>query len=189
MQKIYTAGGYVKHDLKNDHSIRYMFGGKTSALKPLGRSLKNSPIIARPPRNAAEAMAVTKATLCRYNAVRKTRNGPAFYKEQKQYLDMVRNGQVRSVLLFKNGRNVGIASLADIPRPEARKSSTFTWSWIDKRLPKAECEDARYKITRWVKDNAQPHMASANFDYNKESQKDESRFGLKPYRIFFTRKK
>ena len=93
------------------------------------------------------------------------------------------------MLLFKNGRNVGIASLADVPRLEGGKSITFTWLWIDKRLSKGEYADARYKATKWAKDNAQPHIASANFAYNKEAQRDDSRFGLKPCRIFFARKK
>lgn len=183
------AGGCVKHKLKTDHVIRYLFGGKTAALKPLGKPLKDSPIIARTQKNSAEGVAVTKATLCRKFAGQRGKNGPAFYKEQKRYLDMIRKGKVNSVLLFKNGRNVGIASLADVPRLEGGKSSTFTWFWIDERLPKAEYEDARYKATKWVKDNAQPHMASANFDYNKGTQKDDLRLGLKPCRIFFARKK
>jgi len=76
-----------------------------------------------------------------------------------------------------------------VPRLEGGKSSTFTWFWLDKSLPKAEYEDARYKATKWAKDNSLPHMASANFDYNKEAQKGDSRFGLKPCRIFFARKK
>jgi len=182
-------GGCVRHELKNDYVIRYLFGGKTSELKPLGKPLKNSPISARAPRNAAEALAVTNETLCRDSAQKRRKSGPAYFKERKRYLDMIRKGQVKSVLLFKNGRNVGIASLADVPRLEGGKSSTFTWLWIDKRLPKGEYEDAMYKATKWAKDNAQPHMASANFDGNKESQKGDSRFGLRPCRIFFARKK
>ena len=182
-------GGYVRHNLKNDHVIRYTYGGKTSALKPLGKQLKNSPIVARAPRNAAEALAVTKATLGQDSSSKRKKSGPAYFKERERYYGMIRKGAVKSVLLFKNGRNVGIGSIVDIPRVDGSKSSTFTWSWVDKRLPRAEYEDARYKMTKWAKENAQPYMASANFDYNKESQKDDSRFGLKVYRISFSRKK
>jgi len=183
------AGGCVQHKLKSDYVIRYLFCGKTGSLKPLGKALNNSPVTARVPKNVAEAVAVTKATPCRKSAGQRANNGPAYYKEQKRYLDMRQRGKVKSVLLFKNGKNVGIASLADVPRLEGGKSSTFTWFWLDKSLPKAEYEDARYKATKWAKDNSLPHMASANFDYNKEAQKGDSRFGLKPCRIFFARKK
>lgn len=181
-------GGYVRHNLKSGYVIRYMYGGKTSALKPLGKPLANSPITARAPRNVDEALEVTNATLCRDSSVDRAKNGPAYNKERKLYFGMIKDGKVKSVLLFKNGRNVGIASLTDIPRLEGGKSSTFTWFWIDKRLSKAEYEDARYKATKWAKANAQPHMASANFDGNKETQRDDSRFGLKPCRILFARK-
>ena len=183
------AGGCVTHKLKTDHVIRYLYSGKTAGLKPLGKPLKNSPIVARAPKNAAEALAVTLATLGRDASSRRDKSGPAYLRERKMYLGMIRKGKVRSVLLFKNGRNVGIASMADVPRLEGGKSSTFTWFWIDKRLPRAEYEDARYKATSWAKEASQPHMASANFDYNKETQKDDSRFGLKPCRIFFARKR
>lgn len=182
------TGGFVRHGLKNDYVIRYMYGGKTSTLKPLGREMKASPIVARAPRNAKEALAVTRATLCRISAAKRKQKGPAYAKELKAYLALVNKGKVKSVLLFKNGRNVGIASLMDGVRLDGKKSSTFTWSWFDKRLPKAEYDDARFKATSWVKKNAQPYVGSANFDYNKESQKEDSRLGLQPYRIFFARK-
>lgn len=182
-------GGYVRHNLRNDYVIRYVYEGKTSALKPLGKPLKNSPITARAARNPDDAMEVTKATLCQDSEAKRRKSGPAYFKERKRYLDMIRKGEVKSVLLFKNGKSVGIASLVEQPRLEGGKNSTFSWLWIDKRLPKGEYEDAIYKATKWAKDNAHPYMASANFDYNKESQADDSRFGLKPCRIFFARKK
>lgn len=182
------AGGAVKHALKNNYVIRYMFGAKTSALKPVGKELKSSPIVARAPGNAKEALAVTKATLCADSAAKRKQKGPAYRKELRNYLGLVNKGKVKSVLLFKNGRNVGIASMFDGIRLDGKKSSTFTWLWIDKRLPKAEYNDAWFKATKWAKENAQEYMGSANFDYNKESQKWDSRFGLKPYRIFFAKK-
>jgi|GEM_PF-1817781 len=182
------AGGAVKHDITNGCVIRYMYGGKTSELKPTGKALRNSPIVARPPRNVQEALAVTKATLCRDSAAKSKQKGPAYAKELKQYLGNISSGKVRSVLLFKNDRNVGIASMIDGVRLDGKKCSTFTWLWLDKRLPKAECADARFKATKWVKDNALEYVASANFDYAKESQKWDSLLGLKPYRMFFARK-
>lgn len=183
------AGGFVKHTLKNAYIIRYVFGGKTSTLKPLGREMKSSPIVARPPKNTKEAITVTKTTLCRDSSAKRKQKGPAYAAELKRYLSYIQNGKVKSVLLFKNGRNVGIASIMDGVRLDGKKSSTFTWMWVDKRLPKAEYDDARFKATSWVKKNAMPYMASANFDYTKESQKDDSRMGLKPYRIFFAHKR
>lgn len=182
------AGGAVKHGIKNGWVIRYMYGGKTSELKPTGKALKNSPIVARPPRNVKEAISVTEATLCRDSAARRKQKGPAYDKELKQYLGNIRSGKVKSVLLFKKDRNVGIASMIDGVRLDGKKCSTFTWLWLDKRLPKAECADARFKATKWVKDNALEYVASANFDYNKESQKWDSQLGLKPYRMFFARR-
>lgn len=179
------AGGAVKHALKNDYVIRYMYGGKTSALNPVGKELKSSPIVVRAPKNAKEALAVTKATLCADSAAMRKQKGPAYQKELGKYLGRIIKGEVKSVLLFKNGRNVGIASMLDGVRLDGKKTSTFTWSWIDKRLPKAEYEDAWFKLTKWVKESALEYMASVNFDYNKESQKWDSKFGLKPYRIFF----
>lgn len=182
-------GGYVKHSMKNGLVIRYLYCGKASELKPLGKPLKNSPIVARPQASPAEALAVTNATLCRESSAKRKKNGPAYYRERKRYLAMIKDGKVRSVLLFKNGRSVGIASLGNVPLHAGGMSSTFTWFWIDKRLPKAEYEDARYKATKWAKENSLPHMSSVNFDYNKETQKDDSRFGLKPDTVFFARKK
>ncbi len=183
------AGGYVKHALKNDYVIRYMFAGKASALKPLGRPLKASPVTAREPRNADEAAAVTRATLFKNFPLTGGKTGPAFRKEAANYIKSIKKGKVRSILLFKNGRNMGIASMMDGKRLDGKKSSTFTWLWLDKRLPKAEYADAQYKATKWVKDTAKEYVGSANFDHRKEAQKDDSRFGLKPYRIFFAHKK
>lgn len=182
------AGGCVKHQLKNDYVIRYMFGAKTSTLKPVGKVMKASPVIARAPRNAKEALAVTKATLCKDSSAKRRQKGPSYQKELRRYLGLVSKGKVKSVLLFKNDRNVGIASMADGVRLDGKKSSTFTWLWIDKRLPRPEYEDARFKATKWAKENAQEYMGSANFDYDKEAQKGDSLFGLKPYRIFFAHK-
>lgn len=182
------AGGAVKHDLKNDYVIRYMYGGKASTLKPTGKPLKNSTIVSRPPKNAAEALKVTRATLCRDSALKRRQKGPAYAKELNVYLGNIRSGKVRSQLLFKNGRNVGIASVIDGVRLDGKKTSTFTWLWLDERLPKAELADARHKATKWVKDTALEYVASVNFDYDKESQRWDSRFGLKPYRIFFAHK-
>ena len=182
------AGGAVKHGLKNNYVIRYMFGGKTSTLKPLGKALKGSPIVAREPASAKEAVAVTQDTLCRDSAAQKRKAGPAFAKELKRYLGNVRSGKVKSVLLFKNGRSVGIASYIDVVRLDGKKSSTFTWLWVDKRLPRAEYEDARFKATSWVLKHARPYLASANFDYSKDAQQGDSRMGMQPYRIFFARK-
>ncbi|MDD2805615.1 MAG: hypothetical protein PHV33_08675 [Elusimicrobiales bacterium] len=183
------GGGFVRHDIDGDYVIRYMFGCKTSALKPLGRPLKSSPIIARAPKSVGEALAVTKATLCDKSAAQRKRKGPAYQKELLNYLGSIKKGKVKSVLLFKNGKNVGIASMIDSVRLDGKKGSTFTWLWLDKKLPVAQYEDARFKATKWVKDNAQEYMASANFDYDRESQRNDCRFGLKPYRIFFARKK
>jgi hypothetical protein len=183
------AGGYVKHALKNDYVVRYMFAGKTSALKPLGKPLKASPVTVREPRNVGEAAAVTKTTLFKNFPLTGGKTGPAFKKEALSYINSIKSGKVRSILLFKNGRNVGIASMMDGKRLDGKKSSTFTWMWIDKRLPRREYEDARFKITKWVKDTAKEYVGSANFDHRKESQKNDSRFGLKPYRIFFAHKK
>lgn len=182
------AGGYVKHKLTGAYVIRYMYGGKTSTLKPLGKELKSSPIEARAPKNIKEALAVTKATLCNNSAAERRRKGPAYQKELRRYLGGISGGKIKSVLLFKNGRSVGIASMVDSVRLDGKKGSTFTWFWIDKQLPRVEYEDARFKATKWVKENAQGYLASANFDYNKESQKWDSRFGLKPYRIFLAHK-
>ena len=182
------AGGCVKHKLKNNYVIRYMYGAKTGTLKPVGREMKASPIVARAPRNNKEALSITKTTLCADPAAKQKQKGPAYRKELRRYLGMVSKGKVKSVLLFKNGRNVGIASMIDSVRLDGKKTSTFTWSWIDKRLPRAEYDDAMFKATKWAKNTAQPFMASANFDYNKEAQKIDSRFGLKPYRIFFAHK-
>jgi len=184
-----TKGGYVRHNLKSDYVIRHLYGGKTSSLKPLGKAMKNSPIIARAPKNAAEALKVTIDTLGRDTSSKYNKSGPAYHRERKRYYDMIKKGEVKSVLIFKNERNVGIASLIDVPKIGGGKASTFTWSWFDKRLPKSEYEDVRYKATKWVLDNSQPFMASVNFDYNKESQKADSCLGLKPYRINFARKK
>ena len=182
------AGGCVKHKLKNNYVVRYMYGGKTSTLKPVGKEMKASPIVARAPRNNKEALAVTKATLCADADAKQKQKGPAYRKELRNYLGMVSSGKVKSVLLFKNARNVGIASMIDSVRLDGKTGSTFTWSWIDKRLPRAEYNDAMFKATKWAKDTAKPYMASANFDYNKEAQKTDSRFGLKPCRIFFAYK-
>lgn len=182
------AGGYVKHKLRGAYVIRYIYGGKTSTLRLLGKELKSSPIEARAPKNVKEALAVTKATLCENSAAERRRKGPAYQKELRRYLATISGRKTKSVLLFKNGRSVGIASMLDSIRLDGKKCSTFTWFWIDKRLPKAEYEDARYKATKWVKENAQEYLASANFDYNKEAQRWDSRFGLKPYRVFFAHK-
>ena len=182
------AGGAVKHGLKNNYVIRYMFSARSSAITPTGKPLKDSPIVARAPKNAAEAVAVTRATLCRDSATQRRQKGPAYAKELNMYLGNVRSGKVRSVLLSKNGRNVGIASLIDGVRLDGKKNSTFTWLWLDKRLPKAELADARYKATKWVKDAALDYVSAANFDYDKESQRWDSRLGLKPYRIYFAQK-
>jgi hypothetical protein len=182
------AGGAVKHGLKNNYVIRYLFGARTADITPTGKPLKGSPIAARPPKNPAEAVAVTRATLCRGTAASRRQKGPAYAKELKWYLGSVRSGKVRSILLCKNGRNVGIASVIDGARLDGKKCSTFTWLWLDKRLPKAELADARYKATKWVKATSLPYVASANFDYDKEAQRWDSRLGLKPYRIFLAKK-
>ncbi len=182
------AGGCVKHILKNDYVIRYMFGAKTSDLTPVGKEMKSSTIVARPPKNTNEALSVTRATLCKDSASKRKQKGPAYRKELNRYLAGVKSGKVKSVLLFKNSRNVGIASMMDGVRLDGKKSSTFTWLWLDKRLPKAEYGDALFKATKWAKENAQEYMGSANFDYDKEAQKGDSRFGLKPYRIYFAHK-
>jgi hypothetical protein len=67
--------------------------------------------------------------------------------------------------------------------------STIAWLWLDPKLPKPEYKDALYQATKWAKTNAQEYITSVNFDYDKEPQKGDSCFGLKPCQIVLARKK
>jgi hypothetical protein len=180
------VGGVVKHKVKGDYGVRYMYGGKASTLKPAGKEMKNSVIVARAPKNLKETVAVTKATLCKKAKAEADMQGLGYKKELRMYMSLLK--KTKNVLLLKDGRYVGIASLFDRPRLDGKKCSTFTWLWIDERLPKAERNDALYKATKWAKENCLEYMGSANHAYNHESQKIDSAMGLKPYRIFFARK-
>jgi hypothetical protein len=179
-------GGCLGKKVKGDYVVRYMYGAKTSSLKPVGKEMKSSPLTLRPPKNAKETLAITKATLGKYTAGNRSKNGTRFSEEVKNYLAMIR--KVRSVLVFKDGKNVGIASLLDGVRLEGGKCSTLTWLWISPQLPPAQRKDALYKATKWVKDNALEYIASCEFAYDRKSQQQDSQMGLKPYRIFFAHK-
>jgi len=140
------SGGVVKHKVKGDYVVRYMYGGKANSLRPVGREMKNSPIVMRPPRNVKEAVAVTKATLGKKATTEAPLRGPAFRKELRRYMASFK--KVRTMLLLKNDKYVGIASLLDHVRIDGKKCSTLTWLWTDNRLPRAERSDALYKATK-----------------------------------------
>jgi hypothetical protein len=181
------AGGVARHKVKGRYIVRFVFGGFTKRLKPAGKPLKNSPITARPPKNQQEAYTITKKSIAAHAAADKRLYGASFEKETRNYLSDFKK-RTRSLLLFKNGRSAGIATLYDNTRWDGKPCSIITWLRIDKRLPKADYQDALYQATKWCVENAKETMASFNHADEIEDHKFETAMGLRPYRINFRRK-
>ncbi|OIO03277.1 MAG: hypothetical protein COX65_07255 [Elusimicrobia bacterium CG_4_10_14_0_2_um_filter_56_8] len=180
--------GSLKHKISKKYSVRYIFGGKRQALKQLGKGLKNSPIELRAPKNLKEAKDLSRKSISEHYIKPNARLlGPDFNKETKRYISSME--MVKSALLFKKGRNVGIVSLMDSVRPDGKPVSVVTWEWIDKKLPTAEFNDALFRVSKWIRENVKETLGWYTHDFCAEEQKLCTKLGLKPYRIFFSRNK
>lgn len=150
--------------------------------------LKDSPIELRAPKSLKEARDVSRHSI--YNYYLKPYAmllAPDFTRETKRYL--VSFKKVKSALLFKKNKNVGIVSMIHHMRSDGKPGSVVTWEWIDKKLPASEFNDALFKIGEWIRGNAKENIDWYTHDFCIEEQKLCSKLGLKPYRIFFRRNK
>lgn len=181
------AGGLLKHRVSRKYYVRYILGGKRSALKPIGRAMKDSPIEIRPPRSVAELRKYSKATINEdYIKPYKRHMDGSFEKEVRGYLARV--GETKSMLLFKGGKNVGLVSIAHSVRWDRKPVSIVTWLFVKETLPPAEKKDAYFKLYAWLKKNCREYLAWYTHDFSTEEQKLCHSLGLKPYRVFFHRR-
>ncbi len=180
--------GFLKHKVSKKYCVRYIFGGKRHGLKQIGKALTGSPIVLRAPRTLKEARDVSRYAISNYYLKPyASLLGPDFLKETKRYLASFK--KVKSALLFKKDKNVGIVSMIHHMRSDGKPGSVVTWEWIDKKLPALEFNDAMFKMGEWIRGNAKETIAWYTHDFCIEEQRLCSKLGLKPYRIFFRRNK
>lgn len=180
--------GYLKHKVSDKYCVRYVFGGNRKDLRQIGKPLKDSPIELRAPRSLKEARDFSREVIYKYYIKPNARLlGPDFERETKRYLASFK--KVKSALLFKKDKTVGIVSLIHRVRSDGKPVSIVTWEWLDKKLPVSEFSDALFKLGQWIRDNARETVAWYTHDFSVEEQKLCSKLGLKPYRIFFRRNK
>lgn len=179
---------FLKHKVSKKYCVRYIFGGKQRELKQIGKELKDSPIALRAPKSTKEARDVSRHAIYNYYLKPYAKQlEPEFKRETSRYLTAFK--KVKSALLFKKDKNVGIVSLIHRVRSDGKPVSIVTWEWIDKKLPVAEFNDAMFKMGKWIRDNARETLAWYTHAFCLEEQKLCSKLGLKPYRIFFRRNK
>lgn len=180
--------GFLKHKVSKKYCVRYIFGGKRQGLKQIGKELKDSPIELRSPKSLKEARDVSRHAIYSYYLKPYAKQlGADFKRETNRYLASFK--KVKSVLLFKKDKNVGIVSMIHHMRSDGKPCSVVTWEWIDKKLPAVEFNDALFKMGEWICGNAKETIAWCTHDFCVEEQKLCSKLGLKPYRIFFRRNK
>jgi len=180
--------GFLTHKISKKYCVRYIFGGTRQGLKQLGKELKNSPITLRAPKSFKEARDYSREVIYKHYIKPNARLlGTDFERETKRYLASFK--KVKSALLVKKDKSVGIVSLIHSVRSDGKPVSVVTWEWIDKKLPVAEFNDALFKVGQWIRANARDTVAWYTHDFCIEEQQLCSKLGLKPYRIFFRRKK
>lgn len=180
--------GFLEHKVSKKYCVRYIFDGKRQGLKQIGKALKNSPIELRAPKSNKEARDVSRYAIYNYYLKPYAKQlGPDFKRETNRYLASFK--KVKSALLFKKDKNVGIVSMVHGVRSDGKPVSVVTWEWIDKKLPASEFNDAIFKMGEWIRGNAKETIAWYTHDFCLDEQKLCSKLGLKPYRIFFRRNK
>jgi len=180
-------GGLLKHRVSRKYYVRYVLGGKRSALKPIGRAMKDSPIEMRPPKSVAEVRKHTAAAVYNeYLKPYKKHLDGSFEAETRRYLAQL--GKTKSMLLFKGLRNVGLATVIHRVRWDGKPVSVVTWMFVDESLPPAEKKDAYFKLYGWLKKSCREYISWYTHDFSTGEQTLCHSLGLKPYRVFFHRR-